>query len=327
MTMQEWTKEKESLLEEIEDLKMLYETIAEHSTAIENELELKNEEISALINQLKKYLSPQLFQSIVGGKKEVSLSYKRKFLSIFFSDIVGFTEISDRTDPEILSELLNSYLNDMANIAHAFGGTIDKFIGDALMIFFGDPEYVNDQKHAVDCCGMALAMQEKIKEIDKSWRQRGITQGLKVRMGIHSGYCTVGNFGSENRMDYTIIGGNVNIASRLENLATPGGIYISAITANLLTSDFKTIYKQTTQVKGIHYPIEVYELQANSQENNLVVNSLLTLSDNALSLQNIAIETHSADWTQVSEVKDTLSKALEWIDNNLKRIENKAHEE
>lgn len=263
----DWTEEKKSLLNEIEDMKMLYETVAEHSSFIENELEQKNQEVSGLINQLKKYLSPQLFQSIVGGGKEVSLNYERKFLTVFFSDIVNFTEISDRTDPEILSHILNGYLNDMAQIAHNHGGTIDKFIGDALMVFFGDPEYVNDQKHAMDCCAMALEMQKRNNEIDKEWQKRGISQGLKVRMGIHSGYCTVGNFGAENRMDYTIIGGNVNIASRLESMANPTSIYISSVTKNLLDNSFNSTFVQSLSVKGIHYPIEVYQLIGKNSDN------------------------------------------------------------
>lgn len=253
-------QEKQVLIDEIEDLKMLYETVAEHSSLIENELEQKNREVSALIQQLRKYLSPQLYQSLLGGNGEVSLHYKRRFLTIFFSDIVGFTEISDRTDPEVLSDMLNGYLNEMAQIATQFGGTIDKFIGDALMIFFGDPEYINDQQHAMDCASMALEMMKANKRIDMAWKQKGISQGLKVRMGIHSGYCTVGNFGSENRMDYTIIGGNVNIASRLEGLASTNSIYISSVTKNLLSENFQTKFIQNVQVKGVHYHIEIFEL-------------------------------------------------------------------
>lgn len=264
-------QEKQTLIDEIEDLKMLYETVAEHSSLIENELEQKNREVSALIQQLRKYLSPQLYQSLLGGNSDVSLHYKRRFLTIFFSDIVGFTEISDRTDPEVLSDMLNGYLNEMAQIATQFGGTIDKFIGDALMIFFGDPEYINDQQHARDCSAMALEMMKANKRIDMAWKQKGISQGLRVRMGIHSGYCTVGNFGSENRMDYTIIGGNVNIASRLEGLAATDSIYISSVTKNLLSEDFQTRFIQNVQVKGVHYPVEIFELldkKSNENEDN-----------------------------------------------------------
>jgi adenylate cyclase len=268
----QWEQEKQELLSELEDMKLLYETVAEHSSLIENELETKNKEISALIEQMKKYLSPQLFQFLMGSKQEVSHTYKRKFLSIFFSDIIGFTEISDRVDPEVLSEILNGYLDDMAQIAHKHGGTIDKFIGDALMIFFGDPEYINDQRHAKDCCAMAIEMQEKIRLIDDVWRKKGVPQGLKVRMGVHSGYCTVGNFGSQNRMDYTIIGGNVNLASRLESIAQSGSIFISSVTKNLLPSDFDAKFVQELKMKGIHYPVEVFELCGyNSREDSVTL--------------------------------------------------------
>src|SRR5690606_105981 len=117
----EWENERQKLLDEIQDLKVLYKTIAEHSSTIENELETKNQEITTLIQQLRKYLSPQLYNLILGEQGKTDLSYKRKFLTIFFSDIIGFTEISDRIDPEILSEVLNRYLNDMAQIAIKYG--------------------------------------------------------------------------------------------------------------------------------------------------------------------------------------------------------------
>ena len=107
---------------------------------------------------------------------------------------------------------------------------------------------------------MALEMREEVKKIDKHWTQRGISQGLKVRMGIHSGYCTVGNFGSKNRMDYTIIGGNVNIASRLESLAGPNSILLTSVTKNLLDEEFISHFKHSIQIKGIHHPVEVHEL-------------------------------------------------------------------
>ncbi len=313
----QWLKERESLLSEIQDLKILYETIAEHSSGIENELEEKNQEISTLIQQLKKYLSPQLYTLIVGNQGKASLNYQRQFLSIFFSDIVGFTEISDRTDPEILSTILNDYLNEMAQIAIKHSGTIDKFIGDALMIFFGAPEYSENSIHASDCCKMAIEMQEKIQELDKYWIQRGVPQGLKVRMGIHSGYCTVGNFGSENRMDYTIIGGNVNIASRLESLAHPESIFISSVTRNLLPSDFVTQFNQRCQVKGIHYPIEVYELKRYKRnENRDLRKQYLTQHNNGFYLKEIQVELDSIDADELSALRDVLKTALIYLEKS-----------
>ena len=311
-------QEKQVLIDEIEDLKMLYETVAEHSSLIENELEQKNREVSALIQQLRKYLSPQLYQSLLGGNGEVSLHYKRRFLTIFFSDIVGFTEISDRTDPEILSDMLNGYLNEMAQIATQFGGTIDKFIGDALMIFFGDPEYINDQQHAIDCSAMALEMMKANKRIDMSWKQKGISQGLRVRMGIHSGYCTVGNFGSENRMDYTIIGGNVNIASRLEGLAETNSIYISSVTKNLLPEAFQTRFIQNVQVKGVHYPIEIFELldkkSINNEDNKF--NSWINEINGGFELEKMSFYPGLNSEVEKSSMIEAIQKALLLLQND-----------
>lgn len=309
--------EKQVLIEEIEDLKMLYETVAEHSSLIENELEQKNREFSALIQQLRKYLSPQLYQSLLGGNGEVALHYKRRFLTIFFSDIVGFTEISDRTDPEVLSDMLNGYLNEMAQIATQFGGTIDKFIGDALMIFFGDPEYINDQQHAADCAAMALEMMKANKRIDMAWKQKGISQGLRVRMGIHSGYCTVGNFGSENRMDYTIIGGNVNIASRLEGLAESNSIYISSVTKNLLSEEFQTRFIQNVQVKGVHYPIEIFELldKKNSHPEVNESNPWFIENNGGFELEKMSFYPGLSSSKEISGMLEALQKALLMIQN------------
>ena len=309
-----WDKDK--LVEEITDLKILYETIAEHSSVMENELDQKNQEISGLINQLKKYLSPQLFENIVGSGQDVTLTYKRRFLTIFFSDIVSFTEISDRTDPEVLSDLLNGYLNDMAQIALKYGGTIDKFIGDALMVFFGDPQYVDDQTHAQDCCAMAIEMQKKCREIDALWQNKGIDQGLNIRIGIHSGYCTVGNFGSENRMDYTIIGGNVNIASRLESLCVPGSIFISSVTKNLLLPTFNTSYVQKLDIRGIHFPVDVHELHHLSKPedaNLLIDNPYLTITQDGYKLKpNI-----SYDELNNEDNRNKLKKAIEVLSEKM----------
>ncbi|HLU94046.1 MAG TPA: adenylate/guanylate cyclase domain-containing protein [Membranihabitans sp.] len=312
----DWNREKQSLLDEIRDLKILYETIAEHNSIIENELEQKNQKITNLIQQLRKYLSPQLYKLIVGKPQDASLKYQRKFLTIFFSDIVGFTEISNRADPEILSSLLNAYLNDMAQIAIQYGGTIDKFIGDAIMIFFGDPEYSDDQTHARDCCRMALDMREKVLNTNQDWIQKGIAQGLKVRMGIHSGYCTVGNFGSENRMDYTIIGGNVNIASRLESLSAPNGILTSSVTKNLLSDDFISHFNHSIQIKGIPHPIEVYEILGLRKPKEMTTNPYFSISDNGFAMDKIHFDANSATPEQIQWMEEALQNALTQIKNS-----------
>ncbi|MEM1412746.1 MAG: adenylate/guanylate cyclase domain-containing protein, partial [Pseudomonadota bacterium] len=176
----------------------------------------------------------------------------------FFSDISGFTETADRLESEDMTELLNEYLTEMSNIALAHGATIDKYIGDAIMIFFGDPDSQGLQEDAVRCVRMAIDMRNRLRELAAIWESRGLCETLSTRTGIHTGYCTVGNFGSEDRMDYTIIGGAVNLASRLEHSATPGQILISNETYNLVREEVQCREAETIRVKGIAYPVKTF---------------------------------------------------------------------
>ena len=196
----------------------------------------------------------------MGGTTDAVLVHKRKKLTIFFSDIVNFSAITDSVESELLSEVLNQYLNRMAEVAMKWGGTIDKFIGDGVMVFFGDPEFIDDVTHARQCARMALDMHRELAKLRSQWRELGMFHKLRVRMGINTGFCTVGNFGSNNRMEYTIVGGQVNIASRLEAIAEPDSIYISNSTFALIQDIAECEFVDDITVKGVHYPIEVYKL-------------------------------------------------------------------
>ena len=218
------------------------------------------DKIEQLASKLSRYLSPQVYQSIFSGKKNVKIEAYRKKLTVFFSDIKGFTEITDRLEPEVLSTLLNSYLNEMSKIALKYGGTIDKFVGDAILIFFGDPETKGDKEDAYSCVLMALEMQERMHHLKNLWEGQGITNPLEIRIGINTGYCNVGNFGSENRLDYTIIGGEVNLASRLESNAMAGQILISKETHALIKKHIVCEKKDEIKVKGIAHKIQTYQV-------------------------------------------------------------------
>ncbi len=226
----------------------------------EGELAEKTSALEQLSNQLAKYLSPQVYDSIFSGKQEVRLISSRKKLTVFFSDIAGFTETADRLESEELTQILNHYLTEMSQIALAHGATIDKYVGDAILIFFGDPETRGVKEDAVACVKMAVAMRQRMRELQDLWRKSGIEKPLQVRMGIHTGYCTVGNFGSEDRLDYTIIGGAVNIASRLETLAAPGEILISYETFAHVNTKIPCEQRGETEVKGIAYPVATYTI-------------------------------------------------------------------
>jgi class 3 adenylate cyclase len=224
----------------------------------EMELAEKTTVLERLSNQLAKYLSPQVYDSIFTGKQEVKLASSRKKLTIFFSDIAGFTETADRLESEELTQLLNHYLTEMSQIALRHGATIDKYVGDAILIFFGDPETRGVREDALSCVRMAIDMRRRMGELQALWRESGIEKPLRVRMGIHTDYCTVGNFGSEDRLDYTIIGGAVNIASRLESLAAPGEILISYETFAHVNAEIACKPRGQTEVKGIAYPVATY---------------------------------------------------------------------
>ena len=224
----------------------------------------KSEELEKISSQLSKYLSPQIHEQIFSGKQSVGLKSYRKKLTIFFSDIVGFTNMSDELESEELTSLLNFYLNEMSKIALKFGGTIDKYMGDGIMIFFGDPESFGIEEDAKKCLEMALEMQSRMNELKDYWGKTfGLKETLKIRVGINTGICTVGNFGSEDRLDYTAMGGAVNLASRLEMLAKPSCINVSEETKLLVGQSFKFKDPQEAQVKGFLRTIKYFEMEQN----------------------------------------------------------------
>ena len=156
-------------------------------------IEEKSKQLEHLAMRLAKYLSPQIYDSIFSGKQDDVTATKRKNLTIFFSDIAQFTDLTDTLEPERLASVINSYLSEMSSIAIECGGTIDKFIGDAILVFFGDPETEGEEEDALRCVEMALRMQQRIGEMQSYWKKHGVPRGLHVRMGITTGYCTVGN--------------------------------------------------------------------------------------------------------------------------------------
>jgi class 3 adenylate cyclase len=194
---------------------------------------------------------------------------------VFFSDIKSFTTITEKLEPEVLTKLITSYLTAMTDIAIEYGGTVDKYIGDAIMIFFGDPNSNGKKKDAIACVSMALKMKKALKTLRKSWEETGLSESLDVRMGIHTDVCTVGNFGSKDRLDYTVLGNGVNLASRLESSASSNEILISENTYNLVKNEIKCNYYDTIQVKGKSHPIKTFQVvrKIQSQKANQKINA------------------------------------------------------
>lgn len=231
-----------------------------HLEVLHAELQAQQIEQKNLSNKVAKYISPQIWESIFSGKKEVKLETQRKKLVVFFSDIKGFTALSEQLESEVLTELLNNYLTEMTNIALKYGATVDKYIGDSLMIFFGDPKSQGAKKDTLACVSMAIEMRKHMKVLRQQWRAQGVQTPLEIRMGINTGYCTVGNFGTESRMDYTIIGKEVNMASRLESAAEASEILISHESYALIQDKIVCRAKGTINAKGFSRPVPVYQV-------------------------------------------------------------------
>ena len=208
--------------------------------------------------QMKRYLSPQLAESILSGDTDVDLISQRQELTIFFSDIRGFTPMSERLEPEELVDLLNQYLAEMTEIVFKHGGTLDKYVGDALMVFFGNP--VTYEDHAERAVKTALEMRARLAELQRRWTSQN-QESLEMGIGITTGYVTVGNIGSPARFDYTVIGNQVNLASRLADKANGGQILISERTLLAVRDMVDATEIDLIQLEGVSRPIRIFDVQ------------------------------------------------------------------
>ncbi len=209
--------------------------------------------------KLSRYLPPTVWKAINQGKDE-TLQAERKKITIFFSDIKDFSQLAEEIEAEALNELLNHYLTEMSKIITQHGGTIDKFMGDAIMVLFGDSNSQGVKADCIRCVSMAVAMKKKMRSLQLEWFNQGIKKPLQIRMGINTGYCTVGTFGTSSHLDYTVLGTQVNLASRLESAAEPDEILVSHETWSLCKDTIMCRDKGEIQVKGFALPVKVYQV-------------------------------------------------------------------
>ena len=241
--------------------------------AVLEDAERKKEETERLSVNLAKYLPPQVHEAIFSGKFNTGIATKRRKLTIFFSDISNFTSTSEGLQPEDLTRYLNEYFSEMTDIALDHGATIDKYIGDAMMVFFGDPDSKGEQEDARACVKMALKMRDRISDLQDKWQRQGFADPFVIRMGMNTGYCNVGNFGSDQRLTYTIIGSEVNVAQRLEASAQPGGILMSYETYAHAQDLIEVEQLNSISMKGVKREIKVFSVLNKIRQGNKIKES------------------------------------------------------
>jgi class 3 adenylate cyclase len=223
--------------------------------------------------------------------------------------------MSEEMEPNDLSRILDSYLSEMAEIADHYGATVDKFIGDGIMIFFGDPKSKGTKKDAEICVAMALDMQRRMNLLQIKWRQEGIDRNLQVRMGINTGFCTVGNFGSNDRMNYTAVGTEVNLASRLETACEPGEVLISSSTYLLVQDKFVCKSCGDVQVKGFAEAVPAFKAVGSRSELGNV-KDYLSYSSEGFSIN---IDTEAIPTYDRKKVIEALQSANELVQRNFRK--------
>ena len=305
--------ELETLADQFNDMA---ERLQESYSDLEKKVEIRTRELreasdflSSVSAKISKYISPQIYKSIFSGQRDVAIETERKRLTIFFSDIKDFTSITERLQPEDLTALVNEYLTEMSNIAARYGATIDKFIGDAMLLFFGDPETKGAAEDARACLEMAIDMQTRLAQLNIEWRRRGIEKPFRARMGINTGYCNVGNFGSEDRMDYTIIGAEANLAARLQQIAEPGSIVMSYETYALVRDVVHAHPLAPITMKGISREVVPYAVDglAGDEKRKKV------LSEQAAGVE-IFVDLNAVDHESIERTRRLLQNALAMLD-------------
>jgi class 3 adenylate cyclase len=251
-------EELERRIEEVNTIRLRQERTIELRT---KDLQKQKKIVDKAHKFLSRYVPYQLVKKILAGEVEPVQDHSRQKLTMFFSDIKDFTRTTDAMEPEDMGRLLNEYFSCMNDIIQAYEGTLANITGDALFIFFGAPDGTTDRDHALRCVRMAIDMQQKMGQLQQKWFNEGIEYPLQIRCGINTGMATVGSFGSRRRSEYSAMGMQVNLASRLETACKPGGILISHSTWALVNDQIDTLPHATIAVKGFSRPIRVYEVK------------------------------------------------------------------
>jgi adenylate cyclase len=210
-------------------------------------------------NTFSHFVSKSVVDELLANPEKIKLGGEKKVCTVMFTDVVGFTTIAEQLTPEALVSLLNQYLTEMTNTVFNYDGMLDKYEGDAIMAVFGAP--VSHGNHALNCCGAAIQMQDQLIRLRQLWAKQGRPQ-LHARIGINTGPMVVGNMGSENRFDYTVMGDPVNLGARLESANKQYGTFlmIGETTYEMAKEDLIVRELDLVRVKGKTEPAKVFEL-------------------------------------------------------------------
>jgi class 3 adenylate cyclase len=226
----------------------------EEAQRLTAELERHNQFIRKTFGR---YLSKEVVESLLSSPEGLRLGGEKRNITIMMSDLRGFTAVSEKLDPEQVVAMLNNYLGKMAEIVTGYNGTIDEFIGDAILALFGAPiRREDDAERAVLC---ALQMQRAMREVNEENRRNGFPE-LEMGIALNTGECVVGNIGSQKRAKYGVVGSHVNLTGRIESYTVGGQILISKATADAVGSDLKLGDELQLGAKGFREPVTVYEL-------------------------------------------------------------------
>ena len=210
--------------------------------------------------ELKRFLPHQVAEGLLAGRLTRDGGFERRRLTFLFADMVGFTDLSDSLAPEELSDVLNEYLREMAAVAVEHGGTLDNFIGDGIMVLFGAPARVAESAQAWAAVRAAFDMKERVEALSAATRARGIPADLRIRVGVNTGHCTVGVFGSDDLRAYKAVGFEVNVAARLQSEAEPGTPLVGFRTYALVKDRVRAEPREPLTIKGAARPVEAWSI-------------------------------------------------------------------
>jgi class 3 adenylate cyclase len=244
----------------LHDLEMEHlEEVAQLNRQLEARVE---EQMAELVRtgELKRFLPHQVAEGLLAGQLSPAEGFERRKLTLLFADMVGFTDLSDTLEPEELSEVLNEYLREMTAVAVSHRGTLDNYIGDGLMVIFGAPIFDEEAVQAWAAVQAAFEMKVRAEELTAAIRQRGIPADLRVRVGVNTGHCTVGVFGSDVLRAYKAVGFAVNVAARLQSEAEPGTVLVGFRTYALVKDRVRAEQREPLVLKGASRPVEAWEI-------------------------------------------------------------------